>query len=141
MTANADVAGSGAAASQASIPYVGPILAIVAMAAVIAAIVSACGGFAEGGYTGDGGKYDVAGVVHKGEYVMPASAVDRIGVDNLAALHNGTATAGTGGGAQKNKTSVYAFTDPKQMATHMEKNSDHEKWVVDVMRNNIHKFR
>lgn len=27
-------------------------------------------GFADGGYTGDGGKYDPAGVVHKGEYVM-----------------------------------------------------------------------
>lgn len=32
-------------------------------------------GYAEGGYTGDGGKYDVAGVVHRGEYVVPAWAV------------------------------------------------------------------
>lgn len=31
--------------------------------------------FAEGGYTGDGNKYDVAGVVHAGEYVVPASVV------------------------------------------------------------------
>ena len=29
------------------------------------------GGYADGGYTGDGGKYEVAGVVHKGEYVVP----------------------------------------------------------------------
>ena len=28
------------------------------------------GGFAEGGYTGDGDKYEPAGVVHKGEYVI-----------------------------------------------------------------------
>ena len=27
--------------------------------------------FDSGGYTGEGGKYDVAGVVHKGEYVVP----------------------------------------------------------------------
>jgi len=27
--------------------------------------------YADGGYTGDGGKYEVAGVVHKGEYVVP----------------------------------------------------------------------
>jgi hypothetical protein len=27
--------------------------------------------FARGGYTGDGGKYDVAGFVHRGEYVVP----------------------------------------------------------------------
>jgi len=29
-------------------------------------------GFAEGGYTGSGGKYEPAGVVHKGEYVIPS---------------------------------------------------------------------
>ena len=34
-------------------------------------------GFAEGGYTGRGGVNDVAGVVHKGEYVLPQSAVDQ----------------------------------------------------------------
>lgn len=28
-------------------------------------------GFSDGGYTGDGGRYEVAGVVHKGEYVVP----------------------------------------------------------------------
>lgn len=28
-------------------------------------------GFSEGGYTGDGGRLEVAGVVHKGEYVVP----------------------------------------------------------------------
>lgn len=50
--ANAAVAGSGAAASQASIPYIGPILAIAAMAAIFAAVSgmgknvkSAAGGF------------------------------------------------------------------------------------------------
>lgn len=28
-------------------------------------------GYSEGGYTGDGGRYEVAGIVHKGEYVVP----------------------------------------------------------------------
>jgi phage-related minor tail protein len=46
------------------------------------------GGFAEGGYTGNGGKYEPAGVVHKGEYVMSKSATSAIGVGNLAALHS-----------------------------------------------------
>ena len=32
-------------------------------------------GFAEGGYTGDGGKYEPAGVVHRGEYVVPKHIV------------------------------------------------------------------
>lgn len=33
--------------------------------------------FAEGGYTGPGGKYQPAGVVHKGEYVVPAYMVNQ----------------------------------------------------------------
>ena len=36
-------------------------------------------GFADGGYTGMGGKYDVAGVVHKGEWVAPAMMVNALG--------------------------------------------------------------
>jgi len=39
--------------------------------------------FAEGGYTGNGGKYDPAGVVHKGEYVFDADSTRRIGVGAL----------------------------------------------------------
>lgn len=34
-------------------------------------------GFASGGYTGSGGINDIAGVVHKGEYVLPQTAVDQ----------------------------------------------------------------
>ncbi|MDQ0421116.1 muramidase (phage lysozyme)/molecular chaperone GrpE (heat shock protein) [Peteryoungia aggregata LMG 23059] len=46
-------------------------------------------GFSEGGYTGDGGKYQPAGVVHRGEYVMSKKATSRIGVANLEAMHKG----------------------------------------------------
>ncbi|OCJ42740.1 phage tail tape measure protein [Agrobacterium tumefaciens] len=46
-------------------------------------------GFASGGYTGDGGMYEPAGVVHKGEYVMSKKATSRIGVGNLEAMHRG----------------------------------------------------
>lgn len=35
------------------------------------------GGFASGGYTGQGGTNEVAGVVHKGEYVLPKDQVDQ----------------------------------------------------------------
>lgn len=51
-------------------------------------------GFSEGGYTGDGGKYEPAGVVHKGEYVVPADVVRRIGVRNLEVLRRGYANGG-----------------------------------------------
>lgn len=40
-------------------------------------------GYADGGYTGNGGKYDPAGVVHKGEYVFDAASTRRIGVGAL----------------------------------------------------------
>lgn len=33
---------------------------------------SSSSGYSEGGYTGDGGRYEVAGPVHRGEYVVPA---------------------------------------------------------------------
>ncbi|MBN9437036.1 tape measure protein [Bosea sp. (in: a-proteobacteria)] len=46
-------------------------------------------GFAEGGFTGAGGKYEPAGIVHRGEYVVSKRAVERIGVGNLETLHRG----------------------------------------------------
>lgn len=60
-------------------------------------------GFASGGYTGQGGKFEPAGIVHRGEYVMSKAATDRIGVGNLEALHRaaqrGYASGGYVGGA------------------------------------------
>lgn len=44
-------------------------------------------GFVRGGFTGHGGKYEPAGIVHRGEYVMPKEVVRRVGVDTLAGLH------------------------------------------------------
>nr|WP_234836898.1 tail length tape measure protein [Sinorhizobium meliloti] len=42
--------------------------------------------FDKGGFTGTGGKYTPAGIVHKGEYVFDAAAVSRIGVPTLERL-------------------------------------------------------
>lgn len=63
------------------------------------AILGAIGsGFANGGYTGDGGKHQPAGVVHKGEYVMSKAATKSIGVGNLEALHQSARKGYAGGG-------------------------------------------
>ena len=51
-------------------------------------------GHADGGYTGDGGKYEVAGTVHKGEFVMTKEATSRIGVGNLYRMMRGYASGG-----------------------------------------------
>lgn len=46
-------------------------------------------GFADGGYTGPGGKYEPAGIVHRGEYVFDQVATRRLGIPALEALSNG----------------------------------------------------
>jgi murein DD-endopeptidase MepM/ murein hydrolase activator NlpD len=43
-------------------------------------------GFADGGYTGPGGKYTPAGIVHAGEYVFTKEQTRKAGVGNLQAL-------------------------------------------------------
>lgn len=55
---------------------------------------SAMLGFATGGYTGPGGKYDPAGIVHKGEYVFSQDATSRIGVPTLDSISRGYANGG-----------------------------------------------
>lgn len=39
-------------------------------------------GFSSGGYTGNGGRNEIAGVVHGGEYVVPKNVVDQPGMRN-----------------------------------------------------------
>ena len=51
--------------------------------------MAAMTGFSSGGYTGSGGKYDPAGIVHKGEYVMTKEATSRLGVGMLNQLNYG----------------------------------------------------
>ncbi|WP_455852687.1 phage tail tape measure protein [Pantoea endophytica] len=50
--------------------------------------------YADGGYTGSGGKHDPAGVVHKGEFVFTKEATERIGVANLYDMMRGYASGG-----------------------------------------------
>lgn len=50
-------------------------------------------GLATGGYTGDGGKYEPAGIVHRGEYVINAESTKRIGLGLLGRL-NGYSSGG-----------------------------------------------
>lgn len=59
--------------------------------------------FAEGGYTGDGGKYEPAGVVHRGEYVTPAWMVHNpVYQPHLAALESGRRRGYADGGLVTN---------------------------------------
>ncbi|MGX1179926.1 lambda family phage tail tape measure protein [Pseudomonas sp. IAP-CY TE4608] len=105
MAANAQAtalqAGLAAFASTAAIPIVGPALAPGAMATALTIanpLASAVGmtamsgvGFMDGGYTGHGRKDEVAGPVHRGEYVFDAEATARIGLGTLEAISDGRA--------------------------------------------------
>ena len=48
--------------------------------AALEAIVGSLTGFAEGGYTGDGDKYETAGLVHKGEFVIDKETTAALGL-------------------------------------------------------------
>ncbi|HDN2736161.1 TPA: phage tail length tape measure family protein [Klebsiella pneumoniae] len=81
-------------AQAASLPFPSNLMAMATVAMETANIVSnikavADTGFASGGYTGLGGKYQPAGIVHKGEYVFDQASTNRIGVSQLEALRNG----------------------------------------------------
>ena len=67
------------------------VATVTAMAGINAVVTNAkllANTFANGGYTGAGGKYEPAGIVHKGEYVFTQEDVNRIGLSNLEAMHN-----------------------------------------------------
>lgn len=81
-------------AQAANMPFPSNLIAMASVAAQTASIVSnikavADTGFASGGYTGHGGKYQPAGIVHKGEYVFDQASTNRLGVSQLEALRNG----------------------------------------------------
>lgn len=58
-------------------PGLGVAYAALAVAQGLARVAQINGvQFAEGGYTGDGGKYEPAGIVHRGEYVAPKHIVN-----------------------------------------------------------------
>lgn len=108
-------------AMAAANPFPYNIAAMASVAAATASIVSniaaiADVGFAAGGFTGPGGKYQPAGVVHKGEYVFDQAATNRIGVSNLEALRNGgsldatLSKPGFGTGAQNVNNNSNAMT-------------------------------
>lgn len=111
-------------ASTAAIPLVGPAAAPAAAAAaaaatapMVAAVSTASAmagaGFMDGGYTGNGRRDEVAGPVHRGEYVFDAEATARIGVGRLEALSDGRIGMMGGSGAVPSAAAVPAGGPPQ----------------------------
>lgn len=80
--------------ASAAFPYNLPAVATVA--AQTGLLAAAVKGFKQGGYTGNMGASQVAGVVHGQEYVFDAQSTKRIGVDNLDAMRRGDSPKGSG---------------------------------------------
>lgn len=95
-----------------------------------------------GGYTGDGGKYEPAGIVHRGEYVFNQDDVNRIGLSNLEAMHNGTMgvtnnysnvyTTNESGG---NNVSIVNVVDPSLVKAYLN-TSEGQTVILNTIKNN-----
>ena len=66
------------AESQANAPGIGGERRLYVQAMQYWSAIMSANNYADGGYTGAGGKYDVAGVVHRGEYVVPKEQVNQM---------------------------------------------------------------
>lgn len=104
---NAPKTYSSTLASVSSIPWIGPTIApAMAGAAVALQFAQAAQikstqltGFSSGGYTGDGGKYAAAGIVHKGEVVFSQEDIARWGgVANVEKIRTGGVGSYSDGG-------------------------------------------
>lgn len=85
-------------AQASALPFPANLGAMATVAAQTASIVgnikSVADGFYTGGYTGNIGTREVAGVVHGQEYVLNAEATKRVGRGTLDALNNGATLGG-----------------------------------------------
>ncbi|EPM5526258.1 tape measure protein [Acinetobacter baumannii] len=97
-----------------TLPFVGKVPAASAIlgfgyaqAGMIAAQTIA--GFSDGGYTGNMGRGDVAGVVHGQEYVLNAAATKRVGVDTLNAINSGQSFGSSGATVLEPIVNVYVM--------------------------------
>lgn len=100
--------------------------------------VKASAGFADGGYTGAGGKYDMAGIVHRGEFVIPAGAVNALGLPMLESLRRGEAgrSPATGSAGPMNVIVV----DSRARARELLDSSEGRAQIVEIAGQNRHQF-
>lgn len=109
------------------------------------ALLSIVPGHADGGYTGAGGKYEPAGIVHKGEYVFSQEDVQRIGLNNLEMMHRG-ADAITQAGVNNARTSepagnsgstvsIVNMVDPDMLKAYLS-TPDGQKAIINTIKRN-----
>jgi uncharacterized membrane protein len=137
-------------------------LASAAAAEASAAAVSTAAEFADGGYTGDGAKYQPAGIVHAGEFVARSevtqqpgaiaflSQFNRIGMRALRGYASGglvvpaassvrgkaVQASGFGGPSVQNRIAVLNLLDKDDLVDHIAHSSKFDKVILNsVVRN------
>lgn len=126
--------GSAAAAAPAFIASANAITTATAVGSSLA-------GFADGGYTGDGPRHEVAGTVHRGEYVFDAMTVDRIGLPSLQALQvESGATASDPVAASGSPGIKIASFDSRVDASRWANSEEGEIWFVDMAKRTSHRW-
>lgn len=123
-------AGVGQSAAQGG--WIGILIYMGVLAAALASVAAMTGGFAHGGYTGDGGRYEPAGVVHRGEFVMSAPAVQTIGVDRLSAMHASAVSGSSpsdGGAPQR-----IVIVDSRRSADELKRDPRFRSTIIDLAR-------
>lgn len=140
-----------AKASEIGFPQNIPMIAgAMAQGASIVAMLSSTqepAGFKSGGYTGNIGVNQEAGVVHGQEYVLNAAATRRVGVDTLNAINNGgtiqaerqaqaSAKASSGNSPNVNLNPNFVIVDERQSYSDWLFSPDGTKAHVRWMRRN-----
>lgn len=122
-------------------------------AAGTVAVMAALGSFAEGGYTGAGGKYQPAGVVHRGEYVVPADVVSRMGVGYFDAIAAGAVTSpgmmapatDSGGGiasmAGGGSSSIIMVDDSRTSIRKAMESTEGKRHIIRTVRGQSHRIQ
>lgn len=121
-------------------PYIAPAVGTAAAAVQVAQAAKISGmtmkGFMTGGYTGDLGRSDIAGVVHGQEYVFDAESTKRIGRDNLESMRRGS---NNNSGSSEILINVQLIEDAEK-AGQVEQRQDplnDEARIIDIFVSNI----
>lgn len=115
----------------------GATAVFAAITPAIASIASIDAAFATGGYTGSGGKYDVAGIVHKGEVVWSQEDVARSGgVGAVERARRGGISGYADGGVVGSLVGFDASTSQSKIASALTESSSANQGANITINNN-----
>jgi hypothetical protein len=116
------------------------VAAVVGLAALTAAL-AAMGSFAAGGFTGTGGRDEPAGLVHRGEFVIPADRVNEYGIGFFEALRAGTVSPSVSpptaqfGSDPGSGAITIILVDSRNEARQWVESAEGQARIVEIVRN------